>query len=435
MSHRTVVLSVALAAVAAVPVAVHAQGESHQLDTSWPENLVPGWVVKAPPYYGKAVEPTPPGDAAAPSYVSTTTASLPADAQEAIRQAEGGNWKEAAAAGQAFLQRPGIEANDYTWDYVANATAWALVQTGKVEEAAAAHCAAAARLRDGDMRKAHRLIAVALRNSKKPADQLKKPKVYQEAIHAGVADRIKQCKAFAEAARKSTASKTHLYRFKQAYGEARVLAAVDPTLGQTLRQDTLRPAADVLIDVHVPGEVRRAQALVKQLSNHYHDPHPHRITGPWNSWLTGLWNQVAEIKRLCRVHQHLASLGLASSGKARGPFRNAHGLLFAESKRLVWQPIGLARIVNNISQKDLRRKVPWQQTKISPLDVSLAQHTNQSDIGWKQLDNMEGDDFRKMGGNGFQGMGGNGWKNMKGNGWNNMDGGGWNKMNNDAWKK
>ena len=434
MSHRLSFLCVALAAIVAAPAMVTGQVQSHQLDSNWPENLVPGWVSKAPPYYGKELEPTRPASAPSPKYVGTSSAALPADAREVIRLAEGAEWAAAANAGQAFLRRPGIEANDYTWDYVANATAWALIQTGKLTEAAAAHGAAAVRLRDTDTRTAHRLVCAAIQNTRKPADQLKKPAVYQAEVRAHVADRVKRAKDFAEAARKSTSSKTLLYRFKQAYGETRILAAVDPALGQALRQDELRPTADILIGTLVPNEVKRARAIIKELEADFHNPLPHRITGKWNSMLNGLWNQVAETKRLCRVHHYLASLGLASSGQARGPFREAHKILFAQGNQLVWQPIGYARIVNNISQKDLRRRVPWQQTKVSPLDVALAQHSNQSGVGWKQFDNMDGDNFQKMNGNNFQKMDG-GWNKMEGNGWKEMGGNGWNQFNGNGWKK
>jgi len=90
----------------------------------------------------------------------------------------------------------------------------------------------------------------------------------------------------------------------------------------------------------------------------------------------------------------------------------------------VWQPIGLARIVNDVPQKDLRRRVPWQETKIAPIDAALAIFTNESKSGWRKPEKMTSDGFRKMDGGGFRKMEG-GWQKMGDQGWQKMNSGGW----------
>jgi hypothetical protein len=428
-----VVLSTVFAATMAATAAAPGQVASHMFGPDTPDVVTPVWVTKPPAYFDRSLEATPPENAAQPSAAGSPS-TLPDDARQAIRLAEGANWAEAAAAGKAVLAKPLTHGTDYMWDYVGNATAWALLQTGKKDEAADAHTAAASRIRDTDLRTAHRLVAGILKKTEKPADRLKDPAAYKAELHAHLADRIDRARNLTKAARESTSGKTLLLRWKQAYGEVRILTAVDPDLGRRLRQEHLVPAADALMDL-AAAAMNEGRAAVKRLEDRYHDLYPHRITGEWNSMLHALWHKVEEVKSLCRIHEYLASKNLATGGRARGPFAEAHRLLFAEGNSLVWQPIGFTRFVNDIAQKDLRRKVRWQETPIAPLGVALAQRTTESPQGFRRLDKMDGDDFRTMEGGGWNTMDGGGWKTMDGGGWNKMDGGGWNKMDDGGWQR
>jgi hypothetical protein len=143
----------------------------------------------------------------------------------------------------------------------------------------------------------------------------------------------------------------------------------------------------------------------------------------------------------------MAAMGLASAGRARGPFEDAHRLLFCQgANNLVWQPVGFARIVNGLAQKDIRRRVAWQETLVTPLGASASEHTNQSNQGWQRMGKMEkmtgdawekmtGEDWERMNGDGWNKMDGSGWNKMDGSGWNKMDGSGWNKMDGDGWRR
>jgi len=430
-----------LAVLAAVSLASLAWGqvESHMPSKQLPDRLMPPWVSGAPAFQEREVNATPPPGQAEPSVFELTAtqsaAIMPDDAREVIRLAEGSQWTQAAEAGRAVLQKPLTEFDDYTWDYVSNATAWALVQTGKGEEASAAHTAAAARFRDNDLRVAHRLLAVALRQTEKKPAQLKKPDVYRGEVRASVEDRIEKVKNFTKAASESDSANSLIFRLSQAYGELRVLAIVDPALGKQLIEKHFKPAADVLVATIIPAEMKRGQAFVHALDTQWGDRLPNKEYGKWNATVAALWNQVREIKRICRIHHHLAGLDLADSREAAGLFKQAHGLLFVPGdKDLVWQQVGASRMVNGIGQKDLRRRVPWGETDIAPVGVAIASGPK-STQGWKKMDKMDGDGFQKMDGDGFKKMDGNGFKKMDGNGFKKMDGGGWKKMDGGRWRK
>ena len=415
-----------VAVLMAVSLASAAWGqvESHMPSKQLPDRLMPGWVSGAPWYAEREVAAVPPPGQANPSVFALTAgqsaAVMPDDAREVIRLAEGRQWAQAAEAGQAVLQKPLTEFDDYAWDYVANATAWALIQTGKVDEAAGAHTAAAARFRDNEMRVAHRLIAVALGQTEKKAAQLQKSDVYRDEIRDRVGDRIQKVKDFAKAAKESSSANSLVFRLSQAYGELRVLGIVDPDLGKQLIENHFKPTADVLVATIVPAELKKGEAIVKALETQWGDRMPNKEYGKWNATVNALWNQVKEIKRVCRIHHHLAGLDLAGSREAAQLFKQAHDLLFVPgTKDLVWQQVGESHMINGIGQKDLRRRVPWQETDIAPIGVAVASRSGESSAGFKKMD---GDSFKKMEGDGFKKMDG-GFKKMDGDGFKKMDGG------------
>jgi len=424
MVHRGLGLMVAAAAVVMCSAA-EGQVRSHHLGAAKPKVLVPAWVMKTPPYYVREVTPVPPADEEwGPGGPPSAARNMPPEARRVVESAQAGRWAEAAQAGQAFLRKPLTEADDYTWDYVGNATAWALLELDRPAEAAQAHQATADRLRDLDMRTAHRLIAVAIQKAARAGRALKQADAYRRAVRAELAPRIAQCRNYAKAARATDVDSAVLYRLQRTWGELRVIAAADPDLGQELTRSELIPAADTLVTKAIPRLMKEARATAAALKTDFENPLPHRITGQWNARLQALWDKVAQIKRDCYIHTYLAERGFASPGRAEPLFRQAHRLLFATGN-LVWQPIGLARIVNDIPQKDLRRRVPWQETKIAPLDAALAIFTNESESGWRKPEKMTSDGFRKMDGGGFRKMGGGGWQKMGDQGWQKMNSGGW----------
>jgi len=369
------------------------QVESHMLSKQFPDWLLPAQVSGAPCYAEREIAAEPPAgrsNANAPAAGPSATA-MPDDAREVIRLAEGRQWAQAAEAGQTVLRKPLTELTDYAWDYVANATAWALIQTGRVDEAAGAHTAAAARFRDNDMRVAHRLIAAALQQTEKKASQLQKADVYRDEIRESVADRIQKVKDFTNAAKESTSGNTLVFRLSQAYGELRVLGFVDPDMGKQLIENHFKPAADALVTMIIPIEIRKGEAIVDTLETQWGDLLPASEFGKWNATVNALWSQVAGIKRLGRIHHHLASLDLAGSRDAAKLFRQAHDLLFVPgTKGLVWQSIGETRVINGIGQKDMRRRAPWKETDIAPIGVAATGRPGESSTGWKRMENTDG---------------------------------------------
>ncbi|MFO8014314.1 MAG: hypothetical protein R6X20_13535 [Phycisphaerae bacterium] len=440
MRHiRRAVCLVAVAMLAASAAEAWGRVESHTLGPDLPPHPMPGWVVAPPAFWTRQMEPVRPENAPAPSPASRNPLTMPDDARKAIRLAQDGQWAEAARLGQAVLEQPEKKINAYTRDYVANATAWALVHLNNRKRARQIHTATAAQMPDPAVAHYHRVAAVTLLRSTKRTEDLCDPTVYVAERRKHLAPRYKEFSKALDMAGRSEAVRGRLTQLRRAYGQLRLVYATDAELGRKVLQEQYRPAVDALLDTLAADGLKRGGAIRDSLNRAYKKVMEAESFPDWNYMVQRMWGEVATVKQLCRVHQHLARMGLATAGRARGPFENAHRLLFCQgASHLVWQPVGFARIVNGVSQKDIRRRVAWQETLVTPLGASASEHSNQSNQGWQRMGKMQkmtGDDWQKMDGDAWDKMDGDAWDKMDGDGWDKMDGDGWNKMDGRGWRR
>ena len=432
MRHvRRAVCVMAVTMLAASPAAVWGQVESHTLGPDMPLHPMPGWVVAPPAFWTRELAPVRPENAPAPSPAARNPLTMPDDARKAIRLAQDGEWAEAARLGQAVLEQPEKKINAYTRDYVANATAWALIQSSNRARARQVHVRTAHQMPDPAVANYHRLAACMLIRSRKRTEDLRDPAVYVAALRKRLGPYYKEFSKALEMAGHSESIRGRLGQLRRAYGQLRLIYAADAELGRKLIQERYRPAVDDFLETLTPIALKQAREIRGSLLRAYNQVMEASSFPTWNDTVRELWSRVRSAKQICRVHHHLATMGLATPGRARGPFEDAHRLLFCqEASHLVWQPIGFARIVNGVAQQDLRRRVAWQETLVTPLGADASEHTNRSNQGWQRMGKMEkmtGDAWEKMTGNGWDTMDGDGWNKMDGDGWNKMDGGGWNR--------
>ena len=432
MRHaRRAVCVMVVAMVAASPAAVCAQVESHMLGPEMPLHPTPGWVLVPPPFWSRQLTPVRPEGAPAPTQASRNPLTMPDDARKAIRLAQEKQWADAAKVGLAVLKRPGTEVNAYSREYVANATAWALIELGNRERARQVHAAVAQQTADPAVARYHRLAAGMLKTTRKRTEDLRDPAVYLAEFRKQLGPHYKEFAKYGKMAGQSESLEGQLGQLSRAYGQLRFIYAADAELGRQLLQEQYRPTVDGLLETLVPDALKQASQIREALNRAYKQVMEAASFPDWNRTLRQLWAKVRLVKQICRIHDHLATTGLATPGQAKGPFEEAHRLLFCQGAgSLVWQPVGYVRIVNGIAQIDVRRRVAWQETTITPLGASAAEHTNQSNQGWQRMgkmQRMDGDDWEKMDGDAWDKMDGDGWNKMDGNGWNKMDGDGWNR--------
>lgn len=90
---------------------------------------------------------------------------IPKESRGAVELAQSGQYAQAATAGNALLKLPGHTYGDFTWDYLANATAWSHIQAGSLKAAERAHRAAVARIADTAVVQYHRVAADRFREA------------------------------------------------------------------------------------------------------------------------------------------------------------------------------------------------------------------------------------------------------------------------------
>jgi hypothetical protein len=444
MGHR-LATALVLASLAAWAAPAAGQVESRCPTGNLPKAIFPGWVEAMPIMESQQTAPplAPPDDKAAPgvkqvSYV-TQMDEKPRGVVEAVHA---GRFKEAAEAGEGLLRLPNGVYDDYTWDYLGSATAWAYLQQNDVKGAVRSHYAAATRVGDGALALYHRLVANTIAPMEGSAEQAKDAARVQAEVSRNVQDRVASFKRIVAQARKGGTLPARIRYIETAYAELHVLQVTDPPAAESLKGEFIE-AADVLSNTVIPSLLEDARGARQKLVDGWADFLPERQWGEWNRAVVTLWNRIQHVKRVCRMHNYLVKLGLASNGdQTDRMFREAHELFFVPGQaQLVWQPLGHTGIFNGIEQKDIRRRVPWQETPIAPW--GQASPNGLSSAGWKMMGNMTGDGFNKMSGDGynkmdgggFNKMDGNGFNKMGGNGFNNMNGGGWNKMDGGGWNK
>ncbi len=381
---RVLYLWTALAALAGLPATAAGRIESHCLPPEMPMALFPSWVSTLPDIECREVSPRLIRDHIASRKVvvgdarailgltplkegkpdTTTLADMYKEPRQAIRLAESGKYREAAKAGEALLGLGRGRYGDFTWDYLANATAWAYIQTGSLSGAVRAHNAAASRIQDIAVARYHRLAATTLHETVKSARQMQENSTYQAEIRKALEGVVKDFKLNNVLATKTRSAEARLRHLNAAYKALRVIIATDPDIGKRLQRTAFSESADGLVTEIGPALLDEAKAASDRLVALYPEMIPQRRFHQWNNNVQILWDKVRHVKRLCRMHDYLARIKLASPGNAADRFREAHRLLFVPGEEdLVWQEVG----TRPVYFKDYRRKVPYEQTKIKPM--------------------------------------------------------------------
>jgi len=383
-----------VALLAALPAAAVGQVESHCLPETRPAGMLPTWVLNTPTVHSHQVsaplahEKRNQGHweaddsdirrmlgletkSAGRADARSLSAMMP-EARRVVQQARSGTYRAAADAGDRLLRSPPGRYGDYTWDYLANATAWSHVQLGQVGAAATAHDLAAARIGDTAVAAYHRVASAALKKTtQSPQDgpvgagRLKDPAAYRKALREQLVDRYKAFHRHLELAKSVGSAPRRVDNLREAYKQMRVLLATDPDFAQQEALPTFREAADSLCTESIPNILDGGRRVHRQLAQ----AHVVAIKGrDWVTWVrlvSSLWDKVREAKRVCRIHDYLRRMGLASSRESERLFREANGVLFIPGSRWrIWNPRGGQ---HGPVARDIRKVIPCDETQISPM--------------------------------------------------------------------
>lgn len=292
---------------------------------------------------------------------------LPA-ARRVVEQARAGEYQAAAQAGDGVLRSLPLKAGDYTWDYVASATAWSHLQLGRPAAAAKAHGLAAARVRDPAVRTYHRLVTVAIRKAAETpggADRLKDPANWKTAVYEELVDTLKAFHEHVELAKSVDSATRRIVNLQEAYKHLRVLETAASESARQKAVNAFREAADTLCTDSVPSILDGCQRLHDRLRQIQSIAIKGSDWVPWVRTVQGLWDQVREAKRICRVHDYLRRVGLASSRESQRLFRDANNLLFVgRSRRRIWNLQGGQRTSQG---RDVRKTIDCDETLIRPM--------------------------------------------------------------------
>lgn len=387
-----------IAAAIAPPAA--AQIDSHCIPLEMPALLFPNWVAQLPPVESQEISAPLLLDrikshlAAAAKAAggqerpdATDLAAMCKEPREVIRLAEAGRFLEAAKAGDALLESPRERCRDFTWDYLANATAWSFIQTGDLLGAARAHTAAAARIDDLAVSEYHRRLAKMLEDPGRTAASLKDYAAYKAEVQKLIDERAAALKKVALPTQKVVLDKVRVATLNDAYRILRVIAAFDRGAAKQEASNTFVPAAQGLVNDVLPAQFREGKEMQTAMDNRMDQWLHLNEYKEWNGAVQALWLKVREIKRLCRMHDYLARMDLANKGGDDQFFAQAHGLLFVpKDPGKVWQEMGHTRTVNNISQWDIRVKVPYRETLITPMGVPFTGKVDPPANAWRVMD-------------------------------------------------
>ena len=379
-----------------------AQIRSH-LTPQMPPALVPPWVTTRPALESQEVSAplVRQGNAQKGAAAdadgrpdATTLDAMCKEPREAIRLAESGKFKEAVEAGRPLIALPRERFRDYTWDYLANAVAWAGIQSGDRQAAAAAHSAAITRIDDPALSEYHRIALAMLQETKKSTAELKDYATYQAEIRSGLKTRLESFNQSLAAAQKARFSDTVLRHLRDAYDKLRVLAATDPETARGAPLAAFRKAATGLTAQVIPpliNDLQRAKSRIGKVAMYGFANHG--IETPdwpaWNGEVGALWSKILEIKRLCRIQDYLVRANLSEPCDCRDQFRQAHECLFdPNDNNFVWQKPGQMRVINTIAHLDMRFRVLWQETRITPWGVPFSGQLAAPN-GMKPMEGME----------------------------------------------
>ena len=369
------------------------QVESHFLPREWPVKLLPSYVenlptvgtrqLTTPLLHEKVAEGKVSVDPAEIDRIlrtdedgkpakqghrdATTFSEMCTGPRKVIEKTFRGQHDEAVEAGRPLLARSKGAYGDFTWDFLANAVAWSLIQQEKYEEAEAVHRSIASYLSDADVRRYHIRYAGAIRevlkpDAKQPADarrpkpeDLKKPAMIPAMLRRGLRDEVTQVKRSLELMGKAKTVSSRLGNMNVAYGNLRFLMAIDPEVAGALLKE-FKAQADTLVTDTADRLLKRAASQREHMERLERTKAIRRSDYKWwNVEVGKLWGLVRETKRLCRIHNYLERLNLTGSACVEGPFNQAHDLLFAPGTRdKVYRLVG-GRTFGGL---DMRRRGP-----------------------------------------------------------------------------
>ncbi|HOQ61753.1 MAG TPA: hypothetical protein PKZ08_14100 [Vicinamibacterales bacterium] len=358
---RELPASALIACLLAMAAPLAAQIESHALSRQWPVPLLPPAVVEPPKNVGTneismPLDDKPVADPAPAANGDPKAASLDSmmsEPKNAIALAQAGKWAEAIAAGRPLLDKPKETYADFTWDYLANAVAWAQIQSDQYAEAVKVHQQAARQVTDPDLNKYHlqaaRVISETLTGKARLSndgpllqpDALKDPATLRALLRAAAAEDLAQFKKHIELISKASTPDARVANVKLAYARLRTMKALDPALADETSA-LLRAAVDTLVtDAASKGleaaaaQHRKVAALISVATRR------DELMAKWNPQVLALWSLVAETKRLCRIHDYLKRLGLAGEADSAAAFQSAHQQLFVDGQpQNVYRPMG-----------------------------------------------------------------------------------------------
>jgi len=183
--------TVVLACVLLMPGPVRAEVVSHMPPPGWGDRILPDHVRDLPGRYSEQPVPPLPGETPESAKLPAERTGVPQSpharlesgddlgemdeaARAVVKKARAGDFAEAAEAGRELLEKPRATYDDFAWDLVGNATAWALVQQKDLQGAVEAHRAAARRIEDADVNWYHARMAAALEETAE-ADEASRP--------------------------------------------------------------------------------------------------------------------------------------------------------------------------------------------------------------------------------------------------------------------
>ncbi len=344
-----------VAAIVLCP-AVSAQVESHLLPKELPATLFPAAVLKLPNQNShvlsvpivdeKAASSRDGRDKArellgleedSSSHRHSGATKMPEQPAQIVQLAKSQQYQEAARRGQALLQQKKTTYNDFTWDYLGNATAWACIQTGDFEAASRVHHLTALRLNEPAVRSFHNrasaLIAKAVpkddqdAKARELAGKLANAESYRQQLRKALLADVKKFQKTLDQFRKAGKFDTWTSQAGRAYTSLRFIFAVDVEIGRQL-QEEFAGAADSLVVAAAPALLEKARKQQLVLVKLERRPMKSSDAGRWNAQLKKLWGHIQEVKRICRAQDYLSRLGLAGQADTLGPFTEAHKLLF-----------------------------------------------------------------------------------------------------------
>jgi len=296
---------------------------------------------------------------------ATTLADMCTAPKQVVEQALRGEHREAVQAGRKLLGRPKDVYGDFTWDYLASAVGWSLIQLGDLEGAAAAHRSGVAQIDDKDLCQYHirvaRLITSVLNpegeasdaSARLTIDELRKPGTIGNQLRRGLRPEVVQVKRSLELTRKAKTAASRLSNLEVAYENLRVIMAIDPVVAGRLLGD-FKSAANTLVSDTAEKMLQKAREQYDVLRLEERKSMRKSTIKAWNREVRKLWDLIAEVKRLCRIHNYLERLNLAGAAFADVPFKAAHELLYAPGEgREVYK---LAGGRNSLGGTDMRRR-------------------------------------------------------------------------------